>query len=206
MEKELGKLNKTASSLGFDLSLFPGIPIAAIPLYFIFNDFKKSLFYFLGLNIQSGYQQSIIILIFTLIASIIIYKISGWCLDWIYDGYYPEKKNNTSDLNKYITSARQKWITENKIYESVSIYQPTLEKVEKDNEVEYKKVKEKLSLSKLFRIIVIPTLIFGILKISNEDIILGVACIIIAVICLFISFNYRAEHSKRMYRWFISSS
>lgn len=208
MKKELSELNKTANSLGFDLSLFPGIPIAAIPLFFIFNDYKNSLFDFLGLNIQFGYQQTIIILILTLIASIVIYEISGWCLDWIYDGFYPQKKNRNSELNKYINLARQKWIIKNHIYKSVSvsIYQPTLEKVEKDDETEYKKIKGKLAVSKLLRIIVIPTLILGILKITNKDIVLGIVCVIIAVIFLFISFKYRAEHSKRLYRWFINQT
>ena len=160
----------------------------------------------LGFEIKSAYQQTIIILILTLLASIIVYKISGWCLDWIYDSLYPEKKNENSDLNKYINSARQNWISVNQIYESVSIYKPTLEKIEKNDKWEYKKIKEKLSISKLFRIIVIPTTILGIVKLISKDIMLGIICIIIAIICLIISFNFRAEHSKRMYRWIISSS
>ena len=205
MAEELDKLNKTANSLGFDLSIFVGIPIAAIPLFFIFNNYQSSVLSFLGLSISAGIQETVIIFILTLISSIIIYKISGWCLDWIYDAYYKEKKNKKSELNKYIDSARKKWNTTNSIYKSVSIYKPTLEKVEKDNVNEFKKISEKLSVSKIFRIIVIPTLILGIMKMINNNFLIGIVCIVISVVCLFISFNYRAEHSKRLYRWFISS-
>lgn len=204
MIKELDRLNKAANSLGFDLSLFAGIPVAAIPLFFILDNYRNSLLKFLGLNTSPNYQQTVITLILTLIASLIIYKMSGWCLDWIYDAFYSEKTNKNSELNKYINSARQKWISADPIYENVSIYQPTLEKVEKVDENEFKKIRGKLSVSKIFRIIVIPTLILGIIRMINKDILSGIVCIIIAVICLFISFNYRAEHSKRLYRWFIS--
>ncbi len=207
MEKIVNNLDKTANTLGFDLALFAGIPIAAIPLYFVFENDKNSLLDFLGVNISKGYQQTVIILILTLIASIIVYKISGWCLDWIYNYFYPEKKNKNSELNIYINSARQKWTVVNPVYknERVSIYQPTLEKVEKDNEYEYKKIKQKLAVSKIFRIVVIPALILGIIKLTDNDYLLAAVCIIIAIVCLFIFFNYRAEHSKRLYRWFIST-
>jgi hypothetical protein len=205
MEKELNKLNKTANTLGFDLSAFVGIPIAAILLFFVFDNYKNPLLSFLGLDSLTGYQRTVIILILTLIVSVIVYKISGWCLDWIYDGFYSEKKNKNSELNQYINSARQKWSATNLIYETVSIYQPTLEKVEKNDESEYKQIKQKLAVSKIFRIIVLPGLILGIIKVINKDFSFGIICLIIAVVCLFISFNYRAEHSKRLYRWFISS-
>lgn len=204
MEKELIKLNKTANTLGFDLSAFVGIPIAAIILFFVFDNYKNLLLSFLGLDSLTGYQGTVIILILTLIVSVIVYKISGWCLDWIYDGFYSEKKNKNSELNQYINSARHKWGATNLIYQTVSIYQPTLEKVEKEDESEYKKIKQKLAVSKIFRILVLPGLILGIIKMLNKDFFIGIICLIISVVCLFISFNYRAEHSKRLYRWFIS--
>lgn len=205
MEKELTKLNKTANTLGFDLSGFVGIPIAAVILFFVFDNYKNLLLRFLRLDSLTDYQGTVVILILTLIVSVIVYKISGWCLDWIYDGFYSEKKNKNSELNQYINAARQKWGATNLIYQTVSIYQPTLEKVEKDDESEYTKIKQKLAVSKTFRIIVLPGLTLGIIKMLDKDFLFGIICIIIAIVCLFISFNYRAEHSKRLYRWFISS-
>lgn len=205
MKKELTKLNTTANTLGFDLSTFVGIPIAAIILFFVFNNYKIPVLNFLGLDSLTGYQGAVTILILTLIVSVIVYKISGWCLDWIYDGFYSEKKNKNSELNQYINSARQKWVTTNLIFQNVPIYEPTLEKVENDDKGEYKKIKQKLAVSKVFRIIVLPSLVLGIVKMFNKDFLPGIMCLIIAIVCLLISFNYRAEHSKRLYRWFISS-
>ena len=206
MDNELKTLNKTANSLGFDLAFFPGIPIAAVPIYFIFSNYKELIFTFLEVKFEEGYQQHIILLILALVFSILTYKISSWT-DPLYDKFYIEKRNKNSDLNQFIKKAREKWDSMKFVddIEKTDINRWTLEKLQKDDKSEYKRIKQILSLSKLLRILVIPSFILGIVKTLDNNLKFGIICLVVAIVFLFISWSFRADYSKALYRWFISA-
>ncbi len=208
MNKILELLKEIFSIFGLKLDLFPGIPIALIPLYYLINHYREDVLNLIHANQLSDLAQTSIILIIILILGVCVWKLSGDILDPIYDNFSPAKRNKNSELNVFIRQAREKWTSKNSIYadENVSIYKDTIDLMKKTDIAEFNDVQFTLAASKFFRIVIIPLLLLGIVNLIEKDYSGGIILIVVSIICLTTSFSFRAEQSRKIYKWFIIQS
>tara|TARA_R110002124_G_scaffold106139_1_gene257560 strand:+ start:9051 stop:9725 length:675 start_codon:yes stop_codon:yes gene_type:complete len=201
----LEKLKSILSIFGMKLDMFPGIPIALIPIYFFVNHFKEEVLIIIRAEELNESAQTVLIMIIILILAITLWKASGFLLDWIYDLLSPQKRNKESDLNRHIKQAREKWAERNPIYksENVSIYGDTIKLLEESDQKGYNDVKLILAASKFFRILVIPTLGLSIVNFTSNQVSIGIILLMLGILFLMISFSFRAEQSRKLYNWFI---
>jgi len=208
MNDILNQFKKVFKVFGLNLDLFPGIPIALFPLYFFLSHYKEVVLKIFHADQMNEFAQTAIIAMLVMILGICVYKLSGFILDPFYDKISPSKTKKDSELNTFINTARKKWESKDSIYakQNVSIYKDTVKLMKTTADEEYKEVKLTLAVSKLFRIIVIPFILLGIANILDGKSVIRFIILGIAILCLAISFSYRVEQSKMIYKWFLTQN
>ncbi len=205
MNEILEKLKSVLSVFGMKLDMFPGIPIALIPVYFFVNHYREEVLKIIRAEELNENAQTAFVMIIILILGITLWKTSGYFLDPIYDLLSPAKRNKKSDLNRHIKRAREKWAERDPIYKSrdTSIYGDTIKLLKEKDENVYNDVKLTLAASKFFRVLVIPTLALSITYLISKHVQIGIIILILGILFLAISFSFRAEQSRKIYNWFI---
>jgi len=209
MKKKFDKLKETAKILGFDLEFFPGIPVAVLVSYFVLVDNKHTLIKTLGLNINSEVGQQSIVLISAIIIGVFLWVISGTILNPLSDKFSPGNRKRISELKTRRREAREKMIKLDESYQDPSkpIY-PKIKKMLKESKLKYflNIFNQQLTVSKFFRLLVLPVLILAIAKLFISEIVIGFVFLILSIGFLHISFLFRDNQMITLYTWFTEHS
>lgn len=216
----LKKLQALFSLTGIQTEILPGIKIAFFLVYAIFVQFRQELLAALGIGDIKPVAAYIVLAIGASLGSVVLWAISGYILDPLYDlfsgpgGFWTRKPGrpwgffySAYDLDQFRKRARERLAKEEPAYKDTktNILDPALERLKSKNAQLHKEVQSELENSKSFRNAVLPT-IFLLGWFAHTGSVAPALVSLVALIVFVELFSRgRAQHALKTYRWLVEN-
>jgi len=212
----LKKLQQLFGLTGIRTEILPGIKIAFFVVYAIFVQFREQVLASLGIGDVKPIAAYIVLAIAASLASVVLWAVSGYILDPIYDlfygpgGWWTRKPGRQwgffysgYDLDHFRRSARERLAKENPSYKDtgISIYRPTFDRLKSKNTELYAEGQAELENSKAFRNAILPTGFLLAWFVYTGSVGPALVSFIALIALLELSFRGRAHHALTAYRW-----
>jgi hypothetical protein len=217
----LKKLQQIVSLTGIRNDVLPGIKIAFFLVYALFVQFRQELLAIFGIGQIKPVAAYIILAIGASVGSVVLWAISGYILDPLYNLLYGPAGRWTRksgrpwgifysgyDLDQFRQLARKKLSEAQPVYKKpdMSIYRPTLDRLRSGNPKLYEEVESELENSKAFRNAILPTIFLLVWFAYSKAVGPALVSLVALIALIELSFRGRAQHTLKAYRWLTEDS